>query len=304
MKQPLLILLILLSLPTIVSSQLAKKDTIRVFYLGGQSNMDGHGSLSDLPKELKSEFENVYIFHGNPAPDENKNGGQGVWDKLKPGHGKLFLSNLKENKLSNYFGIELSFAKKLQTLYPNDKIALIKYSKGGTSIDTLASRNAGTWEPDFNGKTGINQYDHFLNTVRLATETNDIDKNGITDVLVHSGIIWMQGESDAHNEEVAKRYYDNLKRLLDLVRASFRTGDMPVVIGKISDSGNNKNGKVWEYGELVQYAQEKFALTDKNATIVRSTKNYKYSDKWHYDSEGYIDLGEKFADAIYQLNHE
>ncbi len=48
--------------------------------------------------------------------------------------------------------------------------------------------------------------------------------------------------------------------------------------------------------------QEKFAVTDENATIVRSTRYYKYSDPWHYDSDGYIDLGVKFADAIYQLN--
>jgi hypothetical protein len=30
--------------------------------------------------------------------------------------------------------------------------------------------------------------------------------------------------------------------------------------------------------------------------------NYKYSDPWHYDSEGYIDLGKKFAEAAYRIN--
>jgi hypothetical protein len=52
----------------------------------------------------------------------------------------------------------------------------------------------------------------------------------------------------------------------------------------------------------VQYAQEKYAKTDRNAAIVRSTKFYKYSDPWHYDSYGYIDLGEKFAETIFDLN--
>ena len=81
-----------------------------------------------------------------------------------------------------------------------------------------------------------------------------------------------------------------------------RTDDVPVVIGKISDSGNNDKGKVWDYGELVQHAQEKYAKTDPYASIVRSTKHYKYSDRWHYDSDGYIDLGKEFAKAIYELN--
>ena len=50
-------------------------------------------------------------------------------------------------------------------------------------------------------------------------------------------------------------------------------------------------------------AQEKYARTDGNAAIVRTTRYYKYSDPWHYDSEGYIDLGKQFAEALYQLNH-
>ena len=113
----------------------------------------------------------------------------------------------------------------------------------------------------------------------------------------------MQGESDAsYGEDIANRYFSNLKRLMDLIRAALRADDLPVVIGKISDSGNNADGKVWEYGELVQFAQEKYAKTDGNAAIVRSTRYYQYSDPWHYDSKGYIDLGQKFAEAIYKLN--
>jgi hypothetical protein len=112
----------------------------------------------------------------------------------------------------------------------------------------------------------------------------------------------MQGESDALNEQTALKYYDNLKRLMDLIRTSLRVDDLPVVIGKISDSYNEVDGKVWNYGELVQYAQEKYAAKDLKATIVRSTMYYNYSDPYHYDSKGYIDLGIKFADAIYQLN--
>ncbi|MDW5288900.1 sulfatase-like hydrolase/transferase [Formosa sp. PL04] len=105
------------------------------------------------------------------------------------------------------------------------------------------------------------------------------------------------------DEEVASRYYFNLKRLMDLFRDTFRDNYLPVVIGKISDSGNDKDGTVWDYGELVQYAQEKYAKLDDNASIVRSTKDYDYSDSWHYDSKGYIDLGEKFAEAVFYLNN-
>ena len=124
--------------------------------------------------------------------------------------------------------------------------------------------------------------------------TRDIDGDGRMDVLVPAGIVWMQGESDASfSEEIAAGYFFNLKRLMDLIRAAFLTDDLPVVLGKISDSWNDaSDAKVWNHGELVQYAQEKYARTDGKAAIVRTTRYYKYSDPWHYDSDGYIDLGQ------------
>ena len=99
----------------------------------------------------------------------------GTWEKLKSGHGVGFSSDGNINNLSDRFGVELSFAKKLQELYPNEKIAIIKYSRGGTSIDSLAAGNSGSWEPDYKGLTGINQYDHFLATIPNAMAVKDIE---------------------------------------------------------------------------------------------------------------------------------
>ena len=296
-----LCLAILFVLPITISAQKAK-DTIRVFYLGGQSNMEGFGYNKELPKELNKEFKDIYIFHGNAAADGDTSGGLGHWSVLKPGHGIGFKTDGKTNQYSDRFGVELSFAKRLQELYPNDKIALIKYARNGSGIDSLAAGSFGSWEADFNGKNGINQYDHYLKTIKNAFSVKDINNDGNDDVLVPSGILWMQGESDGDKTEaIALRYYDNLKRLMGLMRASLLTDDLPVVIGKISDSFNDADGKVWDYGDLVQYAQEKFARTDANAAIVRTTKYYKYSDKWHYDSAGFIDFGEQFAEELQKL---
>jgi len=288
---------------TSLNAQVLRSDTVRVYYLGGQSNMDGYGYNKDLPEPFSQTNEAVWIFHGNPVGDDLPGGGLGIWAPLQAGHGVGFQSDGTINSYSKRFGVELSLATSLQELYPGERIALIKYSRGGSSIDSLATGRFGCWEPDYQGTTGINQYDHFLLTVRTAMNTRDIDGDGKSDVLIPSGIVWMQGESDASfTEEIANSYYFNLKRLMDLIRASLRSDDLPVVIGKISDSWNDPgDGKVWDHGELVQYAQEKYARTDGNAAIVRTTRYYKYSDTWHYDSEGYIDLGEKFAEALYQF---
>lgn len=298
-----LISLSILFLPAWMMAQSASVDTFFLFFLGGQSNMEGYGYNHDLPEHLNKTYKDVWIFHGTPAEDEKTGGGKGSWNQLRPGHGTGFHATFEENSYTNRFGVELTFAEKLKELYPEQKIAFIKYCRGGTSIDSLAASVFGSWEPDFHGKTEINQYDHFLATMRNALSEADINRDGKKDILLPKGIVWMQGEGDAsHGEEIAMRYFDNLKRLMDLIRASMLTDDLPVVIGKISDSWNDpRDQKVWDHGELVQYAQEKYARTDNNAAIVRSTRFYKYSDPWHYDSEGYLDLGEKFAEAIHML---
>ena len=91
---------------------------------------------------------------------------------------------------------------------------------------------------------------------------------------------------------------------MDLMKAAFRNNDLPIVIGKISDSGDDADGKVFGFGELVQFGQEKFAATQPNAAIVRTTTSYKYTDRYHYDSHGFIDLGKQFANALFALNNK
>ena len=272
-----------------------------LYYLGGQSNMDGFGYVAKLPDSLSREIQGVMIYHGNTAADNTPVDGRGIWSTLCPGHGVGFRSDGDTNYYSDRFGVELSFAVKMKELFPDEKIAIIKYSKGGTAIDTAAAGTAGAWLPGYTGGNGINQYDHFLATVRGALGVMDIDGDGREDSLIPSGIVWMQGESDANYEYATSIYKDNLALLIDSIRNAFSAPGMPVAIGRITDSHNEPDSLVWTYGDAVREAQAEYAGEDNNAALVTSTDNYGYSDKWHYDSEGYIDLGEKFAEAIVRL---
>ena len=86
---------------------------------------------------------------------------------------------------------------------------------------------------------------------------------------------------------------------MDLIRAALRQDDLPVVIGRISDSGQDEeDGKVWDYGEELRAAQQSFVENDGRAALVTSTDGYGNSDKWHYDTEGYLDLGRQCAKAM------
>ncbi|MCB1019110.1 MAG: hypothetical protein H6509_00360 [Bryobacterales bacterium] len=294
------------ALALLCACTLSAKD-YHVYYLGGQSNMDGFGYTKDLPSDLDKPVKGVWIFHGNMAPDGVPVDGHGVWAELQPGHGTGFKSDGKTNEYSNRFGVELTFATRMKQLHPDRNIALIKYSRGGTSIDERAARFFGSWEPDFTGgpreASGINQYDHFLATLRYAFGQSDIDGDGEADRLIPAGIIWMQGESDAAaTAEIAEAYEHNLKRLMDLIRAALRQDDLPIAIGRISDSGRDKrDGKMWNHGAIVRAAQQAFVDSDVAAAIVTSTDSYGYSDPAHYDSAGYVDFGKKFAEALVTL---
>jgi hypothetical protein len=276
--------------------------TYRLYYLGGQSNMDGYGYVEKLPEALRGPVSDVMIFHGNAAPDGTPVDGRGIWTELRPGHGVGFTSDGRANTYSDRFGVELTLARRLRELRPHEHLAIIKYSRGGTSIDISAAGKFGCWDPDYEAENGVNQYDHFLATLRHATAVPDIDNDGQADMLVPAGIVWMQGESDANARDVAQRYEKNLRRLMDLLRAALRVDDLPVVIGRISDSGQDDDGKVWDYGDVVREAQAAFVRQDARASLVTTTDDYGYSDKWHYDTPGYIDLGRQFADALNRAN--
>jgi len=290
----------LVSAVLIASSAPSFATDFHVYYLGGQSNMDGYGYVEQLPDELSQPLEDVPMFHGNTSADGAAVDGKGVWANLQPGHGAGFKSDGTTNMYSKRFGVEVTFSRAIQKHFPNRRIAIVKYSRGGTSIDAAAAGSFGCWEPDFGGPDGVNQYDHFLATVQHAYADTDIDDDGDSDRLIPAGIAWMQGESDAYfTPEIAEKYEANLRRLMDLIRAAFRSDDLPVVIGRISSS--KQDPPTWPHGDILRAAQAAYTQNDSNAALVVSTDEYGYSDPWHYDTAGYIDLGRQFAAELVKL---
>ncbi len=287
-------------------SSSCQADDFDLYYLGGQSNMEGFGSNRELSEQDQRPIEHAWIFQSTPMTDQQPALGLGKWSPVQPGHGTGFTSDGKSNQRSDRFGVELSFARALRERRPDRKVAIIKYARNGSSIDQRAAGNWGCWEPDFEAAQGEhrdkNQYDQCLATIESALSVGDIDGDGTQDRLIPAGILWMQGESDAmYGEEVAREYPKNLKRLMDLLRAALRRDDLPVAIGRISDSKKGTAESTWKYGELVRQGQAEFVDSDGYAKLVTQTDEYKYSDPWHYDSQGYIELGKRFAEAIHSV---
>jgi hypothetical protein len=273
----------------------------RLYFLGGQSNMEGYGRVAELPAALTGPVEGALIFDGRIAEDGQAGGGVGLWAPLEPGHGTGYRTDGVQQVLSDRFGPELPFARRLRELEPGVRVALVKYAKGGTALLEGGS-GYGNWEPDSELGDGINQYDHALATLRNALAERDIDGDGSADTLVPAGILWMQGEADAYEDPVAARAYrDNLKRMMDLLRAALRTDDLPVVLGRIVDSGRDGDGLLMDYSPVVQRAQAEYAAADRCAALVDVSDGIGWSDDWHYDTASYLRLGRAFAEAVHGL---
>ncbi|NNE59580.1 MAG: hypothetical protein HKN35_01650 [Woeseia sp.] len=89
---------------------------------------------------------------------------------------------------------------------------------------------------------------------------------------------------------------------MGLLRAAMRVDDLPVVIGKVTDSGMSEDGSVMDFIETVQLAQRDFVSSDSCAEYVTATDALPYlDDGWHYNTGGFIRLGTAFAEAMIKL---
>jgi len=243
---------------------------IKVFLLGGQSNMNGWTPLSEIPNELKHEYPEVIIWaDGEVASNLSRR-----WINLIPGLGKS----------ESYLGPELTFGSELAEYFPNEKIALLKCAWAGTDLVTQ-------WRPPSSGKTTGYLYENFVKSIH----------DGLAALPVGSeyeiaGMIWMQGEYDAIlTKAVADEYEYNLTNLINDLRSEFKVPQMPFVIGQISEA------RAWDaFGSTIRKAQLDVSKKVSNSSMI-ITADFGLTDPAHYNGDGQIKLGQRFATSLYNL---
>ena len=274
-----------------------------VYFLGGQSNMEGAGFADDLPAEYRAAREDVRIFHGRTREDGQEGGGVGLWAPVQPGHGFGFDTDGSANTRRGRFGPEIAFAHAMADGEPDRRIAIVKYVRGGSAlVDGISEW--GSWDPGYTDGNARNQYDNALTTIANAMQQSDVDGDGHADTLVPAGIVWMQGESDAAADiGSAENYAQNLARMMALLRAALHDDDLPVVIGRIRDSGDTPETRIMAHSPIVREQQARFVEDDRCAALVTASDAFTFppDDRWHYVSEDYLTLGTAFAEAMITL---
>ncbi len=126
------------ALGLILLSAAGANEPIKVYLLGGQSNMVGAGKPAELSGLLAKPQEDVKFWTGN------------AWGPLAPG--------------ATNFGPEISFGRAMKDALPKEEIYLVKYAAGGTALYN-------DWSP-----SGGRQYAGFMHTVRAALANLDQEK--------------------------------------------------------------------------------------------------------------------------------
>ncbi|MCK4982097.1 MAG: hypothetical protein KAS17_04185 [Victivallaceae bacterium] len=179
---------------------------------------------------------------------------------------KKWLS-MEPGKNSSVFGPELSFAREINTKL-KEPIGIIKHTAGSTNL-------AVDWSP----RRSESLYQELLAKVNVAKETCNIK-------IV--AMLWMQGERDTRQKKWANAYARNLTNLIKTARQDFGNPEMVFIAGRVNPPNR-------PLANIVREAQENIKL-DKYAWI--DCDDLDGAENIHYASNGYIEMGRKFATAL------
>ena len=252
----------------------ARADHFEVFLVAGQSNCDGRGAASaltgPLAKWAKLQDDVIIAYscsklRGLILESDGFKPLQTGWS-VAPG-------KARPTKLpSGTFGPELAFGRAMADRMPGKKIALIKYTEGGTSLQK-------DWNPDVKDRL----YAAFLDFTEKSLKK--LTDQGHTFTI--RGLIWHQGESDAAMS--AEDYQKLLTGFIGQVRADLKTPDMPFGIGEVFDNGKR---------DSIRTAQKKTAEAVKGAFFVPADKLKTFDGGTHFDADSQIELGDSFAKGM------
>lgn len=250
-------LIILITLCTLSSITSAKQ--IDLFIMAGQSNMQGWRSDAAAYPYDSRKLDNKIPFYFEAL---HYSSSKKKWQTLGPQRGHF---------RKGHFGPEVTFARSLFSshLHP----AIFKYSSGGSSIKT-----------DWKGPGGKGLYDDMVQNIKRAI--NELKAQGHLRALV-----WIQGESDANNSQLANEYYWHLRKMLHHLRTNvLHKPQLPVIL-----SVDEQHPRVQLNPQVVD-AQLKLSMEDPTITFV-SMYGLEKADVTHLTARGTIQQGQRLYRA-------
>jgi len=255
--------LVLLFLISNVVSNVVFANQIDLFIMAGQSNMQGWRSdAARYPVDTwKADDRIPFYFEAVKYSSSNKQ-----WITLKPQAGHF---------RAGHFGPEVTFAR--AALSAHFHPAIFKYSSGGSNL-----------KYDWKAPGHHAMYDDMVVNLKQAIQL--LKEQGHT--VVPRAIIWIQGESDAQNDNLANEYYGNLKRMLHHLRSNvLHKPRLPVIL-----SVDEQHPQVKQHPQVVD-AQLRLSMEDSSIAFV-SMFGLEKADATHLTARGTILQGKQLFKAF------
>ncbi|MGN6435900.1 MAG: sialate O-acetylesterase [Agriterribacter sp.] len=282
---------------TAIKKKKKKKARVEVFILAGQSNAVGFnnaahykGGIENFNKEFV-DASTVLLWPGSNARQEFAN----RWTKMQTGVSEISV----QAAYAYAFGPEVGFGKVMADSMTDRQIAVLKYAVGGTGIARSSDYN--DYIPSLKGYNdkGLNwHYPEagrdagilYKNLLQNIQQAMDSLRKAYRHCAIR-GFIWMQGEHEAGiSQTMANDYSDLLLHFFASIRKQLNIQQLPVVIGKV-------NANTWAFGDLARQRQREYCATDPYCKLVTTTDLTRNGngDTAHFDTEGMLLLGERFA---------
>lgn len=224
---------------------------VDLLLVAGQSNAVGQVHASDLPVHLQASDSGVKIWNGS------------AFVTLVNGTN----NNLLSDTPSDGWGPEAEFAYQYRQVFPGRTIYVCKSAWNGTSL-------AAEWNPS--GGTRFSGMETQAAACRSALSAIP---------SLRTGVLWMQGETDAEDNTDANNYGTNLAAFLTAVNSRWDTvqATTPVIIGRMS------NSTFFTFRAAVRSAQSAAAAA--NTKVVDTDSYTLQGDNIHYNAAGIASLG-------------
>ncbi len=229
-----------------------------LYLLIGQSNMAGRGALGGLEPEMPDA--RVFMFTKD-----------GTW---VPARDPMHFDK------PAYVGVGpgLSFGKSIAAQDKNRTVGLIPAAVGGSAI---AAWSAGS----YHAQTKSYPYDEAIRRTRAAM------KNGTL-----KGILWHQGESDAHADKVPL-YQDALTALAENLRRDLGAPDIPFIVGGLGGFLTEKQPEAAGITAILKAAPFYIPSTG----FVSANDLTHEGDGVHFDARSARELGKRYAAKYTQM---
>jgi len=289
-------------------------NTVKVFILAGQSNMEGQGEINPIGTQGTLE----YIYNNDPVTYGHlKDGGNwavlnDVWIWYKRGGTTLVKGGLTAGYgvSSTTIGPELQFGHLMGDFY-GEQVLLIKTAWGGKSLGVDFRPPTSGWgiiPPVTAGNDGF-YYQEMLDFVvdamaNIGTYFPAYSGQGYE----IAGFGWHQGWNDRVTSNLAAEYEENMANFITDVRASLGVPDMPFVIATTGMDGNPDYSEV-ELAQLAMGDYVKYPEFEGNVAVVDTQDFWRSvaespADQgyhWNRNAESYYLIGEAMGEAMSDL---